>query len=308
MAHSAAIYEVTVHERRHRHALHPFGDFDGEGTNLVQVLRTYFTDVFVEDDEREIILRNAEGVDVDEEADEACIVLEVGQRGVASVVEDPTQKRRGRRRAIDAEFVRVAVLAHLPPDSETGFLALHVPHRRGIKQLLEKSITQRLNEDFHHVLLEFKPVVPRDALEQAIESNDIRQVKLVVIEQPADRFADATKWVDAEDLARIELVMYPKKLRRVKTEMLRLFQQDHETIDQLVRFEGMTFDQAKVKIPLRTGGERTINIERPGAGHPMTIDLADKYALAVDADGDPMPEGLIDALRHVLGDIVSGGA
>lgn len=302
MSHSAAIYQVQVRPRRRKHDYLPFGDIDGKGTALANVIQNYLTEIDAKDP-RGAVLRHLRSVKGSE--GEAVAMLEVGESGVTSWLAQPQE--RTRRRAVDTEFLKVGILMRLPKKASCGFMVVHVPNRRGTKGILQSELQSRFAADFGAVL-EITPVLPRSALEQAIRSGKINQVRLVAIQQPADRFEDSQKWIEKEDLGQIEVVMHPKRLRQFQSRLLQRFMDDPSVINELVQFQGMTFDTAKVKFPLPSGGERTVNIEKPGAGHAMTIDLSADSQLSFDEDGEPTDETLATALRRVLDDYVSPGA
>lgn len=305
MSHSAAIYHVRVRESRVKDGYVPLGDIDGQGSMLAQVLRNYFTEIDIRDDTRSYSLRY-QGPMGGLSGTEAGAFFEVGAWGVASWVHFDAGLER--RRASNAEYLKSGVLADLPPTSDCGTLAVHVAHQRGIKGLLYEALRQRFRDDFKKRVLEVTPVVPRNALDAAMEEGKIDQVRLVVVQKPADRFEDSQKWIRKEDLGRIELVLHPKRARRFTADLLRGFREEPSTIGELVRFEGMTFDQAKVRYEAAPGHFRTLNIERPEAGHAMTVELSDDYGLKLDADGEPTDESLAGALRQVLQETVSGEA
>lgn len=298
MGHSAAIYQLRVRRRRRKDDYLPFGDIDGKGTSLAQVMQNYISEIDAKGEDG-VVLRFVGPLQ--QAGDEAIAVLEVGESGVTSWLAQP--RTRTRRRQADTEFLKVGILMRLPKSADSGFMAIHVPNRRGTKGLLHSELRNRLSSDYR-LILEVTPVLPRSALDEAIQSGSINQVRLVAIEQPADRFEDSQRWIEKEDLGRIEVVMHPKRLRQFQSRLLQRFQQDPSVINELVQFQGMTFDIAKVRFPLPSGGERTVNIEKPGSGHAMTIDLSD-YHLALDDDGDPTDETLGEALRAVLDDAVS---
>jgi hypothetical protein len=300
MAHSAAIYLVSVHRSRQGDPL-PLGDIDGSGAHLVEAIRGYLQEI--DGSEEGTTLRFVRAMS--QRRDEAAAVLEVGESGVGSELQLGRQRRRQRRRPDDSEFLKLGVVFRLPRDAEIGSLAIHVPHQRGTKGTLHKELRQRFREDFPDAILEIMPFIPKDALEAAIEQDMIDQVKLVAYQQPGDRFEDAQKWIAKEDLGSIELVLHPKKLRRFKSNLLRGLHADRTaTMAELVVFEGLTFDQAKVRFEVGDSRKRTVNVEKPATGHAFTYDLEDGYGLKIDGDGVPTDASLSKALRQVLTEVI----
>jgi hypothetical protein len=75
----------------------------------------------------------------------------------------------------------------------------------------------------------------------------------------------------------------------------RFFGGEDAAIDDILEFEGMAFEQAKLEVKV-DGRTRTYNLERPTAGHALTLDIAPQ----LDNDGEPTEETLIEALRDAL--------
>lgn len=85
---------------------------------------------------------------------------------------------------------------------------------------------------------------------------------------------------------------------RLKSGPIRSFLSGASQLTDLVQFEGMTFDEAKVEVVLADGSRRTYNVEKLTTGHAFTRYI-DEF-LEFGDDGDPTRDSLIAALRRAL--------
>jgi hypothetical protein len=235
------------------------------------------------------------------EGDELLVMCQTGQKGVASDLMGPAGDLRFHRTADDTELLRCGCLLRLAPAEETGWLAAHINNGQGIKGLLEKELTARFRHDFSDLVLEIIPYVLGSALREAIEQDRIDKVKLVKRELANDRANAATdKWVRSGVPAKIELQITPRaRAEHVVTVLLRKFivDEDHSVFGDIVEFEGMRFDEARVEVVAGNGARRTFNIEKPDSGHPVTETLGQLELLP---DGEPDETSLFAELRKAL--------
>lgn len=294
MSHRAGIYTVKVHPRYHPKEYKPLGDIDGSGTSLLTVVNAALTSMNSEFNDRCLRFDHHLG---GLEPDEAAASLRVGEKGVTSTIDRPGDSPIARLPPF-TENIDTVVYFKLPPTHERGFLVVHVPFGRGSKLLLDRHLAAFMQETFGSHTLVIEPVVPPDALRQAVDDNKVRKVRL--LSHSADAFEDATKWVPKQDFQYVELVIHPKKLRRIIPDKVRAFLDDPAgTREQLFEFAGMTFEEVKVEVELPDGKRRSFNIERPEAGHAVTADLE-----VQDADsGYPTAEELLAAMKSALADV-----
>lgn len=78
--------------------------------------------------------------------------------------------------------------------------------------------------------------------------------------------------------------------------LARFFGGDKEAFGEIVEFNGLEFDQAKVEVALANGTTRTFNIETPDAGHAFTVDM-DQLDFE---DGEPTDESVFAELRRAI--------
>jgi hypothetical protein len=293
------MYTVRVRRRRDTSGAYwPLGDIDEKGSNLLSVIDGLMLDFeSASADGSKVVRCLNRKID----GDELCIMAQSGQRGLASDLMGPAGDLRFHRTADDTEMLRCGCLLRLPPAAETGWLAAHINNGHGIKGLLEKELSARFRQDFPDLVLEMNPCVLASALREAIEQDRVNKVRLVKLEQPNNRANAATdKWVRQGVAAKIELQITPTgRAQRVVSVLLRRFvvEEDRNAFGQIVEFEGLTFDEAKVEVVTQNGATRTFNIEKPDTSHPVTEDMKDLELLS---DGAPEEDSLFRELRRAL--------
>ena len=302
MSHRAAVYTVRVRQKRDTSGtFRLLGDIDDQGTSLSAVLQGYFHDFeSISEDETKVVRT----VQCDVVGDDIQLLTQHGQNGVAADIVGPDGDLRLRQTPDDTQLLRCGCLFRLPPAQDTGWLAVHVNNRRGIKGLLQKGIADLFRQDFPDLILDITPFVEASILQEAISHDRIDKIKLVKFEQPNDRASAATnRWVPASVIGRLELDITPKgKGNRLLSGLLQRFLNgDATAFQEIVEFQGITFEQAKVEVQLADDGKRTFNIEKPEAGHPFTEDLED---LTIE-NGEPTPASLFEGLRAALGSVVT---
>jgi hypothetical protein len=273
------------------------GDFDEEGGSLVDQLGYFMENFEATSTDGTTVVR---GLSCVAEDDEVRIILQHGANGVAADIVDENGILKTHQTPEDTQLVRCGALFSLPPAEKIGFLAVHVNNRRGIKGLLAKGLTERFrNVNDDHILV-LTPAVSGSALEEAVRLNRIDKIKLTRLERPEDRAIAATdKWVPAGEVGRLELdITVRGEGRRVLSGLIgRYLAQEQGVFGQIVEFEGLTFDEAKVEVVLPNNKRRTFNIEKPDSGHAITEELTD---LETNDQGDPTEESLFEALRQAI--------
>lgn len=306
MGHRAAVYTVRVkraHKRKDK--FRPFGDIDDvTGTYLGDVLDRYLSAADFEgisDDKTKIV--ECEEVTLDGE-DLRAVMLH-GQSGVAADIFDAAGEFRIHQESDDKHQIRCGVLFRLPKNQETGWLAAHINNGRSAVGLLKMALAKTFRDEFapHGILLEIIPFVQGSVLREAIDKNRLDKVRLVRWEEPNDRAVEATdRWVSAGDRGRIEVeYSAPRQENRLVPDLIkRYLQGDGSALREIVEFQGITFDEAKVVVELEDGKHRTFNIEKPEAGNPFSADLEN---LAHDNEGVPTDESVFEALADLLGEV-----
>lgn len=306
MGHRAAVYTVRVKRARKRKDKYvPFGDIDGAGTYLGDVLAGYLSaDGFqgVSADHTKVVRCES----VEQDGDDVRAVMLHGQSGQTADIYDANDVFRIHQEADDTHQIRCNVLFRLPRDQETGLLAAHVNHGRSAFGLLKTALAHEFREAFaaEGLLLAITPFVQGSVLMEAIDRNRLEKVRLVRWEEPDDRAVGATdRWVSAGDRGRIEVeYSAPRQHSRLVPDLIkRYLKGDGSALKDIVEFQGITFDEVKVVVELPNGNRRTFNIQKPDAGHSFTQDL---HGLKED-DGEPTPESVFGALGATLAEVSS---
>jgi hypothetical protein len=298
--HRAAMYTVRVREKWQRD-VQPrlLGDIDGAGTSLAAVLDGFMRNFESYTDDRARVVRSLSSV-ID--GQELRLMLQHGSTGVAGDIVDKNNRLKTHQLPDDTQLLRCGSLFLLPPTQTMGWLAAHVNYGRGVKGLLTKGVIGRFREAHTDLVLEVTPIVAEGALREAVRQNKVDKVKLVRTERPRDIANRAiSKWVPGNAIGKLELdISVRGEGPHIITRLLSQFLGGRsEVFDQIVEFQGLRFDEAKVEVTLETG-RRTFNIESPDSGHAITQDLS------VDVDdetGEPKEDSLFKALRGAITDV-----
>jgi hypothetical protein len=299
MSHRAALYTVRVKEKWGDHRL--LGDIDEAGTHLAVVLEGWLRGFERENEDGSKVVRCTK---VTRDDDELAMIMQHGETGVAADIIGPAGDLRLRQKSVDTQLLRCAGLFALPGEYEMGWLVLHVNHNRGVKGLLEAGLLMEFGRSFDDLMLEITPFVDAKALGEAIDAGRLDNIRLVKYERPDDRAVEATnRWVRGGSWGKIVVTISPRgRAERLQTSLLKRFlgeasDERGKLLDEIVEFQGVRYDEAKVEVELENGTHRTFNIEKPSSGHSMTIDLEN---LGFDDDGEPTEETLLAGIREAL--------
>jgi hypothetical protein len=294
MSERAALYTVAV--RVSRGKPRPLGDIDGNGTSLAEALAKLL-DGFSESsaDGGRVALASIAARD----GDDLLAVVRHGARGVAADIVDPTGGVRLRQTPEDIQLVRCGCLFRLPAAATSGSLAVEVSNGRGVKGLFEQGLSARFRAAFPGLSLVIEPLVDSGALASAVADDRIEKLRLVRLEPAGKRaIADTGKWVGAAEAARIELDVAPVSVgARIEPSLLaRYLGGDGTAFAEIVRFAGLTFDEAFVGAAMPDGTRRLFDLAHPALGR-VTKELA---GIVLDAAGEPTDASLLAALRATL--------
>lgn len=302
MSHRAAVYTVRVRRKRDTSGdLRLLGDIDEGGTSLRDVLGSYFTNFTATSADGTKIVRS---VQCDIDGNEVRLITQHGQNGVAAEIVGPGGQLRHRQTPDETQLLRCGCLFQLPPAKNLGWLAVHVNNGRSVKGLLQKGLAERLRVDYPDLMLEITPYVEASVLKTAVDNNRIDKVKLVKHEKPNDRAIAATDdWVLAGVAGRLELDISARGGGTwiIADRFRRYFAGDAAAFDEIVEFQGLTFDEAKVEVVLDDGTKRTFNIEKPDSGHAFTEEME----VLIMEDGESSVDSVLGGLRSALGNVAS---
>jgi hypothetical protein len=303
VSHRAAVYTVRVHPRRDPDHPRLLGDIDDTGTALMDLLADYLPKLDITDDARKLRYLRDKVV-----GSELLAMFEDGRGGVDARIRNRDGEEKYHQLWDDSQAVECGCLFRLVPNQRQGWLAVHVPDRRGIKTLLGQHIQKLFRADYHDLLVEIVPYVVESALQQAVDQDLIRTVTLVRRVQPSDRaVAGIDQWVSDGTYGKIKVTIGASLGRRAEhllTDPLRRFLQGdsegerEEARQAIVQFMGMEFDEAKVEIP-QGDTTRTFNIEHLDTGHPLTEDMR------LGRNGPPSEDEIFAGLRAALQNVTS---
>ena len=310
MSQRALLYTVAVKRKFHReYAL--LGDIDGAGERLIDLLRRYTTDLSLESED---LTKTVTSVPVawppgeEDEEDELYVSLRHGERDVAAEIYDEQGVERYRQKLTDEARLRCGALFVLPADQERGWAVLHQNSGRGVKGLLGPELMRRFAQTHDDHMLELNPWVDMQALQQAVDDGAVRDVRLTKLVKPGDVADEATeRWIPDGEVGKIEVKFYPRgRGKFLDAGPLRaLMHSDDKRAAgrDIVEFQGIPFDEARVAVVLPGGTERTFYIQRDTpAGHPWALDIDGQ--VEKDADGNPTDVSLRNALRSALAPVL----
>ena len=302
MGHRAAVYTVGIHRRNKPDDVRLLGDIDEQGHRLSSALASYMDDFESVSADKSKFVRVVESTG---DGDELRLVLQHGQNGLAADIVNDAGDLRIRQEASDVQRVRCGVLLSLPRAETLGWMAVHNNNNRYVKGLFMQALGPRFRREFPDLVLRVSPYVLGSVLREAVDQDRVEKITLVKLERPNDRSNMATnKWVRATTSAKVELGIEAKGRReRVIPDLLRRFLHgDVNAYEEIVVYEGLTFDEARVQVRLENGYVRTFNIEHPDAGHAFTEDMRD---LELQADGEPTDVSIFAGLRAALSTVGS---
>jgi hypothetical protein len=297
LPHRAVVYSVRVYPRYHSKDLKPFGNFDGSGSALKTAINGYFrAGVFAsanDDNTKSVVCESSSVV-----GDEVHSIFATGESGLAAdIVDAKTNQLQFQQQPTHSQLLRCASVFRLEPNEKIGWWAAHVNNGRSAKGLVGRELLELFKGGHDNLTLKITPVVRGSDLQEAVDKDRMDSVTLVRLERPSDRavVASSGKWLKAGEDARLELRIKPT--HRVKKDLVnRFLKGDHAAFGDIVEFEGITFDEAKVQVELADGKHHTFNIEKPEAGHAFSVDLT-----GIDeVDGVPGPQSLFDGLRGAI--------
>lgn len=297
MSHRAALYRVRVRPRRDVKGWRLLGDYDSFGTWLGTTVSGLLAGLHGTSTDGKVAARFESPLpDIKDQQVGSSIVS--GRSGVISVIErqgDPPFDRTSDH----VEAMRSAALFELPRGKQDGRLAVHVPHGRSCKGILERAL--RANMGQLGFVIELDPIVPANALREAVERNALEKVTLIKHDPThSDKFQAAAQWGNG-DIEKLELSIPSARNKRLRRDPLKKFLDDptDENRRQIIVFEGLIFDEASVTVELADGVRRTFFLDGREGGHAMTmgidVDLTDRLG----ATPDVLARELAGALKAV---------
>lgn len=299
MSHRAALYRVQIRPKNDVNDYQLLGDYDEAGTwagetvdNILAQLRGTSRDKKVQ------ATFDASLPDID--MNYVGVSILSGRTGVTSVLARDGE-RPFLRTPDHAEAMRTAVLFYLPPDRVSGWMAVHVPHGRSCKGIVENALKGGFSS--LGFVIELGAIVPPNALREAVARDAVEKITLIKHEpNKSDRFQDAAQWGD-DEVDRIELSIPSRRRMRLRRHPLERFldEPNDENRRQIIEFAGLVFDEASVTVDMPEGGQRTFFLETREGGHPMTLGIDINTLDEYGATGPELSAELHKALKTVGG-------
>lgn len=266
MGHRALVYTVRVSKFRAPEDRQKFGDFDGEGNYLGSALESIFRNGFRAESTRDNKEVFCERVELDE--DDLMLSFRHGESGYASEFMEGDQMVFSQR-TDHTQLMPCYSLLRLPENRDVGWWAVHVNNRKSGKSLILPELKRRFRDLFPDRSLQIEPCVKATAFEEALDKDQVQSIKLIKYDRSSD-YKDATKWLRKNTHAQIELRISPlERGKRLASDLIRkVVGGNHDAYGEIVEFEGMRFDSARVQVKL-DGGVRTFDLAGSGSGHPF---------------------------------------
>jgi len=118
-------------------------------------------------------------------------------------------------------------------------------------------------------------------------------------EKPSD-ISEGDKWAGDDTGLKVRLDLKPDSGKRLPTALVKkAFKGDREAFGQVVTFENITFDAAKIEVELANGTTRTFDLEDPDSGFA----LSEEINVQADSDGAPDEASVFRELRRVVSEL-----
>ena len=271
MSHRAALYRVKIRPKQKVDSWCLLGDYDAAGTWAGHTLNGLLVKLNGKSRDKKVQAQFESNLP---NLEPNCVGVSVlsGRSGVTSVLE-LEGKRPFLRTPEHSEAMRSAVLLDLPPRRTSGWLAVHVPHGRSCKGIIEHALRQGFGQ--LGFVIELGAIVPANALRDAVYRDLVEKITLIKHEPTkSDRFRDAAQWGD-DEVERIKLSIPSRRGMHLRGDPLRRFlnEPNDENRRQIIEFGGLIFDEVAVTVSMPEGGQRTFYLEAREGGHPMTLGI-----------------------------------
>lgn len=231
-------------------------------------------------------------VDTGREDEVACIIAlhEYGVRAVVSFDQGP-QDRYPR----NPQTVEAMALVRAGRRTRTGTLAVHFNHRAGAKVQVADELEAIIRAAGLNPNIEAAGT--ESAIRQGLLENRVKEYRFIARRQPHDRFPDDR--IKDQVIGRVETRVFPQRHGFLRGRWLLEYlkgAKKTKDFDDLVTFDGMQYDEAKVTVKLANGRIRTVNVLEADQriGHALTFDLVNSQSrfLPAEASDEALVEGL----------------
>jgi hypothetical protein len=244
---------------------------DGQGTYLGDALQAIFAKDFISAGNKKVVIGETSKL----VGEDLQLVLRHGESGYAADIEDSARQLLLRQQPDHTQLLPCGSLIRLPRKQTLGWWAVHVNNNRKVKGLIEIEMVKRFKEAFSDLMLVVAPCVMSSVLKEALENEQLESIRLFKYDKSSD-FKDADKWVQKDAHAQIELRISPlERGKRLVTDLARRAAGgSSEAWGEIVEFQNLKFDTAKVEVELENGSRRTFELQGPPSGHPFPATIA----------------------------------
>lgn len=208
-----------------------------------------------------------------------------GRTGVTSVLQKSGENDF--YRTVDhSEAMRSGVLFCLPRNRDRGVMAVHAPHGRGCKAIVEHELRRYFGNLGY--IIDLSPIVPVDALNEALRQSEIKKITLIkYATSRSDKFHDAAQW-GSDEVGRLELTITSRRMRSLRSTPLSKLLQDpsDDNRRQILEFGGLDFDDVGITVKFPNNVRRTFYLESPSKGYGMSLEInilsEDRYGATSD--------------------------
>lgn len=300
MSHRMALYRVQVRPKRNRDEWRLFGDYDKAGTWLGDIVTKALTTFAGRSSDGKVAARFEASLS-NLKNGQVGAALVSGRSGITSVIErqdDPPFQRMNDH----VEAMRSAVVFDLPRGQNVGQLAVHVPDGRSCKGILDSVLRATMAPLGY--MIELSPIVPANALQEAVDRGALERVTLIKHDPVHDdKFAAAAQW-GSDNVGKVELSIPSRRNGLLRSDPVRKFlkQRTDESKRQIIEFGGLVFDEANVTVSMPDGSHRTFFLEPREGGHAMTMAIEVDETDQMGATAEVLTRELVAALEAVAGD------
>ena len=300
MSHRASIYSVRIRPKRTSDDWCLFGDYNSVGTwagdTIAAVLEQL--DAYSADDNVHAIHESELAISSN---DYVGISILSGRTGVTSVLQKSGESDF--YRTVDhSEAMRSGILFYLPRNRDRGVMAVHSPHGRGCKAIVGRELRQHFSNQGY--LLDLSPIVPVDALSDAIRRSEIKKITLIkYATNRSDKFHEAAQW-GSDEVGRLELAITSRRMRSLRPGPLQrlLAEPSDDNRRQILEFGGLDFDDAGITVKFPGNSRRTFYLGSPDKGHGMSLDINVQNEDIYGAVADELAEELLLVVDYVYSD------
>lgn len=287
MSHRALIYSVRVRPKWKPNDHVEFGDLEGDGVYLGDVLHDIFRhDFLASRDNKVIIGESAKLVGVDLQTS-----FRSGDGGYGADIEDENHNLILHQLPTHTQLLPCGALFRLPKNQIYGWWAVHENNGRSIKGLIEGELQRRFRTRCPDLMLEINPWVPSNVLVEALAQDRLQTVRLFKYGAASD-FKDADQWMREEASPQIELRITAREHaeKLVPGFAKAAAEGDSAAFGKVIEFENLKFDMAKVEVELDNGSSRTFELLGPPGGHPFAADIAPTETQGIPDDASLFAE------------------